>query len=62
MDLKRALGELLEANPYMYDIYPTEEGHSPLQVFRFKNAVEDYYDLRKLPPYQAGPVFEVFLL
>ena len=56
---KEHLGELLEANPYMYDIYPTEEGRSHLQVFRFKKAVGDYYDLTQLPPYQARFEIEV---
>ena len=32
------LEELLEANPYMYDIYPTEEGLSRLQVFVLKSS------------------------
>ena len=56
---KEHLGELLEANPYMYDIYPTEEGRSHLQVFRFKKAVGDYYDLTQLPSYQARFEIEV---
>ena len=50
---KEHLEELLEANPYMYEIYPTEEGRSHLQVFRFKKVVGDFYDLTQLPPYQA---------
>ena len=50
---KEHLGELLDANLYMYEIYPTEEGRSHLQVFRFKNAVGNFYDLTQLPPYQA---------
>ena len=50
---KEHLGELLDANPYMYEIYPTEEGRSHLQVFHFKKAVGDFYDLTQLPPYQA---------
>lgn len=50
---KEHLEELLKANPYMYEIYPTEEGRSHLQVFRFKNSVGNFYDLTQLPPYQA---------
>ena len=50
---KEYLEKLLEANPYMYEIYPTEEGRSRLQVFRFKKALGDFYDLTQLPPYQA---------
>lgn len=45
---------LLEANPYMYDIYPTEEGRKRLQVFRIKQAVGTFYDLTQLPPYQES--------
>lgn len=56
---KEHLGELLEANPYMYDIYPTEEGRSHLQVFCFKKAVGDYFDLTQLPPHQARFEIEV---
>ena len=47
---KEHLEELLKANPYMYEIYPTEEGRSHLQVFRFKNAVGNFYDLTQLLP------------
>ena len=50
---KEHLEELLKANPYMYEIYPTEEGRSHLPVFRFKNSVGNFYDLTQLPPYQA---------
>lgn len=50
---KEHLGELLDANLYMYEIYPTEEGRSHLQVFRFKKALGDFYDLTQLPLYQA---------
>lgn len=56
---KEHLEELLEANPYMYDIYPTEERRSHLQVFRFKKAVGDYFDLTQLPPHQARFEIEV---
>ena len=56
---KEHLGDLLQANPYMYDIYPTEEGHSHLQVFRFRKAVGGYYDLTQLPPYQERFEIEV---
>ncbi|MFR5847586.1 MAG: hypothetical protein ACLUFP_06895 [Streptococcus salivarius] len=49
---KEHLEELLKANPYMYEIYPTEEGRSHLQVFRFKNSVGNFYDLTQLPPYR----------
>ena len=56
---KEHLEELLEDNPYMYDIYPTEEERSHLQVFRFKKAVGDYYDLTQLTPYQDRVKIEV---
>ena len=56
---KEKLEELLAANPYMYDIYPTEEGRSFLEVFRFKRAKGEFYDLTQLPPFQDN--FEIKL-
>lgn len=43
----------------MYDIYPTEEGRSFLEVFRFKRAKGEFYDLTQLPPFQDN--FEIKL-
>ena len=56
---KEKLEELLATNPYMYDIYPTEEGRSFLEVFRFKRAKGEFYDLSQLPPFQDN--FEIKL-
>ena len=53
------LADLLEANPYMYEIYPTEEGRSHLQVFCFQKASGKYYDLSQLPPKQETFEIEV---
>lgn len=39
---KEKLEDLPAANPYMYDIYPTEEGRSVLEVFRFKHTRENF--------------------
>ena len=39
---KEKLEDLPAANPYMYDIYPTEEGRSFLEVFRFKHTRENF--------------------
>ena len=47
---KEKLEILLEKNPYMYDIYPTEEGRMVLEVFAFSNARGEFYDLSVLPP------------
>lgn len=47
---QNGLKDLMDANPYMYDIYPTAEGQGHLQVFRFKEAVGEVFDLRQLPP------------
>ena len=56
---KEKLEDLLAAKPYMYDIYPTEEGRSFLEVFRFKHAKGEFYDLTQLPPFQDN--FEIKL-
>ncbi|MCR5051325.1 MAG: pyridoxamine 5'-phosphate oxidase family protein [Streptococcus sp.] len=48
---KEKLALLLEKNPYMYDIYPTEESRQVLEVFAFTEARGEFYDLTVLPPY-----------
>lgn len=53
------LEALLAANPYMYDIYPTEDGRKHLQVFRLKKARGEFYDLTQLPPRQETFEIEV---
>ncbi|MDY4761263.1 pyridoxamine 5'-phosphate oxidase family protein [Streptococcus thoraltensis] len=47
---KEKLDLLLETNPYMYDIYPTEESRQVLEVFIFTKARGEFYDLSVLPP------------
>ena len=47
---KEKLPLLLEKNPYMYDIYPTEESRQVLEVFVFTQACGEFYDLTVLPP------------
>lgn len=47
---KEKLDILMERNPYMYDIYPTEESRNTLEVFTFTEAEGQFYDLTVLPP------------
>lgn len=47
---KEKLDILLEKNPYMSDIYPTEESRQVLEVFAFAEARGEFYDLTVLPP------------
>lgn len=47
---KDKLDILLKNNPYMFDIYPTEESREVLEVFTFEKAVGEFYDLTVLPP------------
>lgn len=47
---KDKLDILLNNNPYMYDIYPTEESRKVLEVFHFSYARGEFYDLTVLPP------------
>ena len=48
------LGILLEANPYMYDIYPTEESRSALTVFRIHRGSGEWFDLSRRPVERAN--------
>lgn len=43
------LGRLLEKNPYMYEIYPTEESRSALTVFCICEGSGEWFDLSKKP-------------
>ena len=50
----REIGEekleiLLDKNPYMYEIYPTEESRKALSVFQIYEGVGDWFDLSKSP-------------
>ncbi len=44
-----ALPRLLEKNPYMYEIYPTEESRSALTVFKIFEGGGEWFDLSKKP-------------
>lgn len=52
---KEKLDLLMERNPYMYAIYPTEESRKVLEVFKFVRAEGEFYDLTVLPP-QTAPI------
>lgn len=43
------LGRLLEKNPYMYEIYPTEESRFALTVFCICEGSGEWFDLSKKP-------------
>lgn len=43
------LKRLLDKNPYMYDIYPTEEKRRFLTVFQLYDGIGEWYDLSILP-------------
>lgn len=43
------LPRLLEKNPYMYDIYPTEESRKALTVFRIFEGSGEWFDLSRKP-------------
>lgn len=50
----REIGEekleiLLDKNPYMYEIYPTEESRKALSVFQIYEGVGEWFDLSKRP-------------
>lgn len=50
----REIGEekleiLLDKNPYMYEIYPTEESRKALSVFQIYEGVGNWFDLSKRP-------------
>ena len=44
------LQDLFEKNPYMEDIYPSEESRSALTVFKLYEGTGEMFDLSKLPP------------
>ncbi len=43
------LPRLFEKNPYMYDIYPTEESRKALTVFRIFEGSGEWFDLSRKP-------------
>ncbi|MBU3198369.1 hypothetical protein LL037_21750 [Clostridium estertheticum] len=42
--------ELFEANPYMYKIYPTENGQEVIAVFQIYEGDDEYIDFSTTPP------------
>lgn len=54
------LDTLLEANPYMYDIYPTVDSRSALTVFRIHRGSGEWFDLSKRPVERVGFSFGDF--
>lgn len=43
------LRQLFEKNPYMYEIYPSEESRKALTVFRIYEGTGEWFDLSKKP-------------
>lgn len=43
------LHQLFEKNPYMYEIYPSEESRKALTVFRIYEGAGEWFDLSKKP-------------
>lgn len=54
------LGELLEANPYMYRIYPTEKSREALTAFRIVKGEGEFFDLSVRPIVREGFSFGSF--
>ena len=52
-----ALPRLLEKNPYMYEIYPTEESRKTLTVFKLCEGSGEWFDLSKKPIERASFTF-----
>lgn len=49
--------ELLEKNPYMYRIYPTEQSRQALTAFRIREGTGEWFDLSKTPIERASFTF-----
>ena len=47
------LAGLLEANPYMYELYPTPERRATLRAFKIFHGTGNMYDLSVKPPKQV---------
>ena len=52
-----ALPRLLAKNPYMYEIYPTEESRKALTVFKICEGSGEWFDLSKKPIERASFTF-----
>lgn len=51
------LGELLERNPYMYEIYPSEASREALTVFKIHEGAGEWFDLSAKPIDRASFAF-----
>lgn len=51
------LPRLLEKNPYMYEIYPTEESRKALTLFQLYEGSGEWFDLSKKPIERASFTF-----
>ena len=49
--------ELFEKNPYMHEIYPTEESMQALTVFQIYEGTGEWFDLSKKPIERASLTF-----
>ncbi len=49
---RQRLEEILEKNPYMREIYPTEASRRALEVFCLYRGEGEYFDLSQLPPFR----------
>ena len=49
---QQRLEEILENNPYMREIYPTEASRRALEVFCLYRGEGEYFDLSQLPPFR----------
>ena len=49
--------ELFEKNPYMYEIYPTEQSMYALTVFQIYEGIGEWFDLSKKPIERASFTF-----
>lgn len=50
----RKLQEVFEQNPYMAEIYPTEESRTALEVFQIYEGTGEFFDLSVKPIFRAG--------
>lgn len=54
---RERLPRLLDKNPYMYEIYPTESSRSALTVFRIHDGRGEWFDLSRKPVEREDFVF-----
>lgn len=59
-EVPERLPDLLEANPYMYGIYPTEESRRALTAFRISRGEGEWFDLSAEPIVRKGFSFGGF--